>query len=314
MNPEPLTFEYHEPRRYIYKECDMKLWVETSGFQEIVSFIRHINYRISGIQLSEVQAKPGSKNLGGVVEVLSRLEGILAETPPIEESSRFGNSSFRVWHEKLNTEAVRLVSSILPDQLQPASVELSSYLVASFGNPTRLDYGSGHELHFIIFLYCLSVLEFFEQADFIPLALIVFEKYLNLVRKLQLTYRLEPAGSHGVWGLDDFQFVPYIWGSSQLKENSEILPNAILDLERVQELKTQSMFFGCIAYINQVKRGPFHEHSSILHGISSIKSWSKVNDGLLRMFQDEVLLKFPVAQHILFGSIFSFKPATNKPS
>lgn len=117
-------------------------------------------------------------------------------------------------------------------------------------------------------------------------------RYLRVIRRLILTYTLEPAGSHGVWGLDDHSFVPYIFGSSQYCPaitDNEVMPvegslsgspspgdiakKTIVDRER-----KHNMYFSAVGFINDVKTGPFWEHSPILFDISGVRSgWGKIN-------------------------------------
>lgn len=117
-------------------------------------------------------------------------------------------------------------------------------------------------------------------------------RYLELTRTLIKTYTLEPAGSHGVWGLDDHSFIPYILGSAQLapaitetdltpEEGS--LPNApdpsgVAKANSVERERRTNLYFSAIGFIYDVKKGPFWEHSPMLYDISGIRAgWGKIN-------------------------------------
>jgi len=196
-----------------------------------------------------------------------------------------------------------LIEKLLPEAIRPAAVELVPYFVNSFGDKTRIDYGTGHEQCFVCFLAALATIGFFKESDSDALALLVFWEYLQVVRKLQLTYKLEPAGSHGCWSLDDYQFIPFMWGSAQLINHQTLHPSSIHDDRAVRQHAESNYYMHCIQFIKQVKSGHLSENSPMLNDISAIQTWKRCNNGMIKMYFAEVMDKFPVMQHMLFGSI-----------
>ncbi|KAI9669791.1 MAG: Serine/threonine-protein phosphatase 2A activator 1 [Trizodia sp. TS-e1964] len=349
---DPLCFI--TPVKRIHNGQDVSAFLESKAYSQIIQFINQLNHSmyprlradtpnaaVKIWDLAELRS-PTSDTVSSLKSLLSRLEEMMSEAPPDPGPRRFGNVSFRKWYELLETRLPGLLAEFLPAQVMlfgrregessespGAKDELASYLLGSFGSPSRLDYGTGHELSFLAFLGSVWMLGGFDTnapagVEERGIVMQVFEPYLNLIRNLIKTYTLEPAGSHGVWGLDDHFFLPYIFGSAQLspamRDGSEqaiasegCVDNAppsagISDPAIVARERKHNMYFSAVGFIYDVKTGPFWEHSRILYDVSGVpKGWAKINKGMMKMFNAEVLGKFPVVQHFPFGALFSFE-------
>ncbi|XP_069093150.1 serine/threonine-protein phosphatase 2A activator isoform X2 [Pleurodeles waltl] len=258
------------PKKEIHVVQDMAKWKRSQAYAEYIGFILTLNEAVKGKKLTcEYKVSEGVE---AVLSLLNTLDQWIDETPPVDQPSRFGNKAFRTWYSKLEQDAEGLVAAVIPPHLSAAVPEVALYLKESVGNSTRIDYGTGHEAAFAAFLCCLCKIGVLKADDQLAIVFRLFNRYLEVMRKLQKTYRMEPAGSQGVWGLDDFQFLPFIWGSAQLIDHPTLEPRHFVDEKAVNENHKDYIFLECILFITQC------------------------------------LEKFPVIQHFKFGSLLPIEP------
>ena len=82
---------------------------------------------------------------------------------------------------------------------------------------------------------------------------------------------------------------------------SDVRPDIVVKKDDVSRLAPQSLYLSAIAFINDVKKGPFWEHSPMLYDISGVGTWQKIASGMHKLYAAEVMGKFPVVQHFPFG-------------
>ncbi len=97
---------------------------------------------------------------------------------------------------------------------------------------------------------------------------------------------MEPAGSHGVWGLDDYHFLPFVFGASELIDSDLIkLPADGVKSDNIELYSDRFMYLNCLQFIQKVKKNiPLHMSSPYLWDISGAESWTKVSNGLVKMY------------------------------
>ncbi|KAF5366114.1 hypothetical protein D9757_010952 [Collybiopsis confluens] len=315
---------YQPPRKALLSAPQLQSFQSSETHKIITDFIETLNEAAVGVKLSDGNSLEQSAAVKAILAILDDVEEIATSTPPVENSaSRFGNPAFRTFYDKVSETSASLHATIpsLPSESIP---EVSVYFHESWGNRTRIDYGSGMELNFLCWLICLQRLGVLQDSDHKILVIRVFwrlvlflvhslsiltlsVRYIQVMRVLQSSYWLEPAGSHGVWGLDDYHFLPFLWGSAQLRGHKYIRPKSIHDPEIVEEYAKEYIYFACIKFINSIKTASLRWHSPMLDDISAVKTWDKVNSGMIKMYKAEVLNKLPVMQHFLFGSLLKWE-------
>ncbi len=89
--------------------------------------------------------------------------------------------------------------------------------------------------------------------DSLPLPL---SSYLELMHAMQLWLQMEPAGSHGVWGLDDFQTCNGGFGHSQ----ATFLVQAHIPTRELTGLTNLQGIYFVFMFVQATKVNSLHAH------------------------------------------------------
>ncbi|KAK8871136.1 Serine/threonine-protein phosphatase 2A activator 1 [Tritrichomonas musculus] len=297
--------ELSELSKNINSENDIMKWNDSPAYNYIYDVLVRLN--------DSVKSKPRSAErvkrpiIHNIIGALNNVRKILNEVEPLKQPMRFGNRAFRIFLTRVYNERAEILKEVTDNK------DACEYFCQSFGSWTRIDYGTGHEFNFLAFITSLAVLGLIDTQDCMALVFDVFWAYWDLTLAVQDRYHQEPAGSHGAWGVDDYVALPFVFGSSQLIDHSEITPANVIDPIVAKAHKDEYIYCRWIDYLYQVKKGSFSEHSRMLYSLRNLPHFTKLNNGMIKMYRGEVMDRFLVVQHFRFGSVLKWESDGTEP-
>jgi serine/threonine-protein phosphatase 2A activator len=175
------------PVKRINDGDDLSFFLTSKAYTDIMTFLFQLNVSMfprrsangekSGSNIKQWKLKDPDVAYSPIVQnlaaLLQKLGDVIDEAPPDPGPRRFGNISFRKWHQIVTQRISKLLDEHIPAQILSlgapeevsAKAEIETYLLGSFGSSQRLDYGTGHELSFLAFLGCLWKLGAFANTE-----------------------------------------------------------------------------------------------------------------------------------------------------
>ena len=129
------------------------MFIASDTYSLLQSFVFSLTESVQDKKISDIRHDDLSLTVRNVLEILEEVEGCVKSCPPEDQGgSRFGNPAFRVLLDKITWESDGWQARLGIEDAG-AREEVGSYFLQAFGNRTRIDYGSGHELNFLVWLY-----------------------------------------------------------------------------------------------------------------------------------------------------------------
>ncbi|KAG7820591.1 hypothetical protein KL909_004463 [Ogataea angusta] len=126
------------PTKRLRTPEDLAKFQHSAVYNDMVQFVVDLAKSVHGLELGYTDNSLGD-NIGKVLQLLEKINSIVDNHPVVKDtSSRFGKPEFRDFYDELATKASGLVQGCAGEE---HAEELGSYLLSSFGDRTRIDYG-----------------------------------------------------------------------------------------------------------------------------------------------------------------------------